>query len=144
MKSKLEIKTLFLVAMITILVTSCWITEPQRNEPRYKVVNSTIFSLVHNDFNNGIHIGEVEMDPGEYGEEDGGGQLTVDSVMFVRGANIENGQLKNPIDSVFYINPRHLTDQAYELVKGRSFFNIENWIPEGKDFVYSVYDSDFE
>ena len=150
MKSR-KLKKIVFISVIFLWIGAASCTDPLHDEPRYISLNKTSYSIQTSVANNSeLFIGALT-NLNEVILKDGGGQLDLDSIVFIRGTEIRatgepdrTHELIGVLDSITYINPRHLTDQAYELVKGRSFFNIENWISEGKDFVYSVYDSDFE
>ena len=150
MKNKKETKVLLLIIIFTMFISGCWFSEPQRNETKYISLNETGYEMsVYTAYNSGFQGGPL-VDRNSI-MKDGGGQLDLDSIKFVVGTEIRptgnsnsTHELVGVFDSITYVNPRHLTDEEYELAKERSFFNIENWIPEDNDFVYSVYDSDFE
>lgn len=146
------IKTLniLLVASMSLLATNCWFSEPQKNFTEYISRNETgyemsVYTAYFSPFQGGSLVSRNSI------LTDGGGQLDLDSIMFIVGTSIEETgdpnslyELAGAFDTLVYVNPRHLSEEEFELIEDRSFFNLENWIPEGNDFVYSVYDSDFD
>ena len=136
------------IIALGIIQISC--IDPVHNLGSFISLNKTSYEMaVYSAYNSDLVGGALATLNNEI-FKDKGGQLDLDTIVFIIGTDIiltgnpdRTHELVGAFDTITYINPSHLSDLEFEKVKDRSFFNIDNWLPEGKNYVYSVYDSDF-
>ena len=121
--------------LLTLLITMIYSLEscvdPGLTGPRFAVKNRTNEDITYKGFIQGKRWRNQLLKVDERATGDEGGQLDFDSVRFV-GIS----------DSVTYIAPR-LDSVLWLIQKNRSFYNLDNWVKEGDDYIYSVYEDDF-
>lgn len=119
----------YLISLLLLILFSC--TDPYNSEPKYRVRNLATEDITFLLYNNGNTVANLQLAPNNAEDGDGGGQLDVDSVRFIRGN-----------DSTLYINP--VVDKDHYIDhEERNFFNVDNWKKDGNDYFYDVLDSDF-
>jgi hypothetical protein len=102
-------------------------------EDYYYTRNGTSETIVYQVYSSGKMWGNMTISSNARGDKDGGGQITVDSVKFLKASKI-----------LTFVNPKY--DLAtYEATKDWNFFNSKNWVQEKQnEFVYTVKEEFFK
>ena len=113
---------ILLSLFVLIVIHSC--NDPVKDEPEYFVFNGTTQDIIFNFFVKGLpkEISRIPTKSNTW--TGGGGVLNTDSVRFI----VNN-------DTLIYSNS---ADTVYRKTKYFHFYNRENWVYDGQDFIYTV------